>query len=60
MLGKITTFVELAAISLNLLTNMVNPHPWCQLLAPWIYHLMAGMVLASGIHYFFRKTRHGS
>jgi hypothetical protein len=23
---------------------------------PWVYYLMAGMVMASGIHYFFRTT----
>jgi hypothetical protein len=23
---------------------------------PWVYYLMAVMVLASGIHYFFRTT----
>ena len=60
ILGKITTFLELAAISLSLLANAMNSCIWCQLLAPWIYYPMAGMVLASGIHYFFRKTSRNS
>ena len=56
ILGKATTFVELAAISMSLCANTTGPHVWCQLLAPWIYYLMASMVLTSGIHYFFRRT----
>lgn len=53
-LGKLTTFVELLAISLSLLFNTVGPYPWYRFLVPWVYYLMAGMVLASGLHYFFR------
>jgi cardiolipin synthase len=56
ILGKLTTFVELTAISLSLLMNTVGPYPWFRFLAPWIYYLLASMVLASGIHYFFRST----
>jgi len=56
ILGKLTTFVELLAISLSLLMNTLGPHPWYRFVVPWIYYLMATMVLASGIHYFFRTT----
>jgi cardiolipin synthase len=56
LLGKMTTFVELAAISLSLSANILKSYTWCQIVAPWIYNLMAGMVIASGIHYFFRET----
>ncbi|MDR3670475.1 MAG: CDP-diacylglycerol--glycerol-3-phosphate 3-phosphatidyltransferase [Holophaga sp.] len=55
-LGKLTTFVELLAISLSLLLNTIGPYPWYRFLVPWVYYLMAAMVLASGIHYFFRST----
>lgn len=56
MLGKLATFVELASISLSLLANVIESCTWCQILASWIYYPMAGMVITSGIHYFFRKT----
>ena len=56
ILGKLTTFVELLAISLTLLLNTIGPYPWYRYLVPWVYYLMAAMVLASGIHYFFRST----
>lgn len=60
ILGKMTTFIELAAISLSLFANAMKSCTWCQLLAPWVYYPMAGMILASGIHYFFRKASHDS
>jgi len=56
MLGKITTFLELTIISISLLANTITSCTWCQLLAPWIYYPMAGMIVASGIHYFLRNT----
>jgi cardiolipin synthase len=56
ILGKLTTFVELVAISLSLLLNTIGPYAWYRFVVPWIYYLMAGMVMASGIHYFFRTT----
>jgi cardiolipin synthase len=55
-LGKTTTFVELLAISLGLLFNALGPHGWYRFLVPWIYYLVAALVLASGLHYFFRST----
>jgi cardiolipin synthase len=56
ILGKLTTFVELTAISVSLLFNTIGPYPWFRFLVPWVYYLLAAMVLASGIHYFFRTT----
>jgi cardiolipin synthase len=55
-LGKVTTFVELLAISTALLFNHLGPQPWFAYVVPWIFYLIAAMVLASGIHYFFRAT----
>jgi cardiolipin synthase len=59
ILGKLTTFVELTAISISLLLNTIGPYPWFRFLVPWVYYLLAGMVLASGIHYFFRTNAPG-
>lgn len=56
ILGKLTTFVELVAISMSLLLNSMGPRDWYRYLVPWFYYLMAAMVLASGLHYFFRTT----
>ena len=43
-------------ISLTLLFNALGPESWYDLLVPWMYYLVAGLVLASGMHYFFRAT----
>jgi cardiolipin synthase (CMP-forming) len=56
LLGKITTAVQLITISLTLLFNALGAKPWYAWFVPWIYYLVAGMVLASGTHYFFRAT----
>ncbi len=56
LLGKFTTGVQLVTISLTLLFNAVGPEPWYPVLVPWIYYVTAAMVLASGMHYFFRAT----
>jgi cardiolipin synthase len=55
-LGKLTTLLELVAISLALLINTLGRQSWNRLVVPWVFYLMAGMVLASGIHYFFRSA----
>lgn len=55
-LGKATTAVELTAISLSLLLNTIGPYPWYRFLVPWVYYLLALMVLGSGIHYFLRSN----
>jgi cardiolipin synthase len=56
ILGKLTTGVQLVTISLTLLFNALGPQTWYHLLVPWMYYLVAAMVLASGTHYFFRAT----
>jgi cardiolipin synthase len=54
LLGKITTATQLIAISLGLLMNALGPQPWQRWLNPWMYYLVAALVLASGIHYYLR------
>lgn len=56
LLGKVTTVVQVVAISITLLLNALGPQPWFPLIDPWIHYLVALMVLASGMHYFFRAT----
>lgn len=60
LLGKWTTAVELVAISLGLLFNAFPLLPWSHPLATVAYYLAASLVLASGLHYFFRAARQGS
>jgi cardiolipin synthase (CMP-forming) len=55
-LGKLTTGFQLVIISLTLLFNALGPQPWYSFLVPWMYYLVAALVLASGTHYFFRAT----
>jgi len=58
-LGKGTTFVELLVISMALLFNHMGPRDWYRFLVPWAFYLIAAMVVASGLHYFFRATHSG-
>ena len=55
-LGKATTFLELVALSLALLLNHLGPRPWYRFLSPLMFYVIAAMVVASGLHYFFRAT----
>ncbi len=55
-LGKATTFLELVAISMALLFNHLGPRTWYRFLSPWVFYAIAAMVVASGLHYFFRAT----
>ena len=55
LLGKLTTATALLAISLGLLMNALGPQPWQRWLNPWMYYLVAALVLASGIHYYLRS-----
>lgn len=55
-LGKLTTGFQLAVISLTLLFNALGPHGWYGYFVPWMHYLVAGLVLASGLHYFFRAA----
>ncbi len=57
LLGKVTTATELGAISLGLLINAIGLRGWTAWVIPWVYYLVAGLVLASGLHYFFRATQ---
>lgn len=56
-LGKLTTATELVAISFGLLVNVIGLRTWTVWLIPWIYYLVAILVLVSGLHYFFRATQ---
>jgi cardiolipin synthase (CMP-forming) len=56
-LGKVTTATQLIAISLGLLMNALGPQSWQRWLNPWMYYLVAALVLASGIHYYLRSHR---
>lgn len=57
ILGKATTATQLIAISMGLLINALGPRSWTHLVTPAAYYLVAAMVLASGIHYFFRSLQ---
>ncbi len=55
-LGKLTTGVQLVAISIALLLNAIPHQPWIREFVPWCFYLVAALVLASGFQYFFRAT----
>jgi len=57
LLGKLTTSIQLLAISVALLLNAIPHRVWIHSLIPWFFYLVAAMVLASGFQYFFRATR---
>lgn len=57
-LGKFTTGAEIVAIGVCLLVNALGQRPWQAFVTPWVYYAMAAFVLASGIHYFHRASRH--
>ena len=57
MLGKVATGAELVTIGFALLVNAQGPQAWHRFVIPWIYYAMAALVLASGIHYYFRTSR---
>jgi cardiolipin synthase len=59
-LGKLSTAMQLIAVSLGLLFNAVGYHAWMQFFLPQMYWVVAALVLASGIHYFLRATRHAA
>lgn len=56
-LGKLTTAVQLVVLSLALLFNALGPRPWQTYWIPQMFWVSAGLVLASGIHYFLRASR---
>ncbi len=60
LLGKCTTALELVAISLGLLFNLLPARGWFDPVSLVAYYLTAALVLASGLQYFFRAARQGS
>jgi cardiolipin synthase (CMP-forming) len=56
-LGKLSTALQLIAVSLGLFFNAVGYRPWMRLFLPVMYWVVAVLVLVSGIHYFLRATR---
>lgn len=56
LLGKFTTGAELVVISLTLLQNAIGPVSPLDIFFPWSFYLAAGLVIASGLHYFVRIT----
>lgn len=55
-LGKLSTAAQLVAVALGLLFNALGPRPWMIRFNPAMYYVVAGLVLASGIHYFLRAS----
>ncbi len=60
VLGKITTAVELTAISIGLLYSLHPTNTVFDWFVPGIYYLVASLVLASGLHYFYRSAGQGT
>jgi cardiolipin synthase len=56
-LGKVSTAVQLFAVSLGLFFNAIGYRAWMDPFLPEMYWVVAMLVLASGIHYFLRATR---
>jgi len=56
-LGKLSTAMQLIAVSLGLFFNALSYRPWMDPFLPEMYWVVAVLVLASGIHYFIRATR---
>lgn len=57
LLGKLSTAMQLIAVSVGLLFNALGTRPWMEPFLPEMYWAVAALVLASGIHYFMRATR---
>ncbi|MDP1831287.1 MAG: CDP-diacylglycerol--glycerol-3-phosphate 3-phosphatidyltransferase [Geothrix sp.] len=56
-LGKLSTAMQLIAVSLGLFFNALGHRPWMDPFLPEMYWVVAALALASGIHYFGRATR---
>lgn len=59
-LGKLTTTVQMTAISLALLVNAYPAFQRIAILAEGLFYLTALLVITSGLHYFFRATQPGA
>ncbi len=56
LLGKVSTTVQLLALSLGLLFNALGPRAWQAYWVPEMYWVSSAFVLSSGIHYFVRAA----
>jgi len=56
-LGKLTTSIQILVISITLLLNAFPHQAAARVFSPWAFYLLAAMVLASGLQYFFRTIR---
>ncbi len=59
VLGKFTTGAQIVSLGVGLLANAQGPQAWQRYALPWVYYVMAALVLASGIHYYFRSSVEG-
>lgn len=57
LLGKLSTAMQLIAVSLGLFFNALGYRQWMDSFLPEMYWVVAALVLTSGIHYFMRATR---
>ena len=57
LLGKLSTAIQLIAVTLGLLFNALGYRPWMEPFLPKMYWIVAALALTSGIHYFVRATR---
>jgi cardiolipin synthase (CMP-forming) len=56
-LGKLSTAMQLLAVTCALLFNALGYRPWMDPFLPEMFWVVAALALASGIHYFVRATR---
>ena len=56
LLGKLSTAMQLVAITLGLLFNAIGYRSWMDPFLPEMYWVVAALALASGIHYCVRAT----
>jgi len=59
-LGKFTTSAQLVAICVALLLDAFPHQAWIDPYTSILFYIVAALVLASGIQYFFRATHHRS
>jgi cardiolipin synthase len=57
LLGKLSTAMQLVAITFGLFFNAIGHRSWMDHILPEMYWLVAALALSSGIHYFVRATR---
>ena len=57
LLGKLSTAMQLVAITFGLFFNAIGYRSWMDPFLPEMYWVVAALALTSGIHYFVRATR---